>query len=328
MSDDDKVYALNSGDCLKGKVISSAQGGLILELSGFLPGDETLPIGTELYVQVLSVQKGRLLLAQPGSFSASGKIADGKTHEAAVKILASDDNAFEYSSNGRPPYFKIRRATDMMMSGPDADHFEFNSIEGLRRFLLEMEERRRTGCCKISCEEPKSRGALLFNKGKCVGCIYTNQTIKSSLPMEESLAALLNDCGSAAMQAAFYDWPDDVVLAMSSLFMGSSLQPSADGDAREYMEQSINLFGKQNSTGCLTFTLGMTGAILFAFIHKGSFVGSFYVEIQQFSRNKSFVHNLITQNPNASAAASILLPQTIEDSEFGLQLSARIPACN
>lgn len=298
------------------KVIEAHTNGYLVDVRGLLQTEDKLAPGDELLVQLVSCYKGKLLVAPAGT--AWSLTLPGRASDAAVQVLSSEDNAFEHWANGKPPYFKIRRATDWLMTSGAADGAELNGPDDLQRWIRMMEAGARTGCCKFSCDQTRSRGAILLHRGKCVGCIYSNQQQKDSLPTNEAVALLLNDCKSTGTQATVCDWPEEVVLSMAALFLGTPMEPSIDGGARLYMDQTMNLLAAEKSTGCLTFKLAMTGAILFAFVFQGEFVGSFYVEIQQFSRNKSFVYNLITQDPHASVSASVLPARATSD--FGISL--------
>ncbi len=303
---DDFPKADSSSELLVCKVIAMAPGGCVVDVRGFLPTEERLEPGEEIVAQFASIRNGKLWLSAGGGAMGQGYLVGIKGPDAAARVLYSNDNAFEQCSTGSPPYFKIRRATDLMMTGTEPDIIEMNGPADFHQFILSLEQNKRTGCCKFSCDKTKSRGAILVQSGRCVGAIFSNEASKPPLPTRQALSLLLADCQSEGTQAIMCDWPDDVVLSMASLFLGVPLELNEVADARSGMDSAMEWLGQEKGTGCLTFTLGMTGAILFAFIYDGEFVGSFFVEIQQFSRNKSFVYNLITQDPNTTIAASML----------------------
>ncbi|MBX9723260.1 MAG: hypothetical protein K2X81_17790, partial [Candidatus Obscuribacterales bacterium] len=104
------------------------------------------------------------------------------------------------------------------------------------------------------------------------------------------------------------------------------VERSDDLDARSYMDYIMSWFAQKEQTACLAFSLPATGATLLAFVYKGHFVGSFFVETQEFSRDVNVVYNLIQQDANSRVEASILPPELTSTSvRLGFSLSMNMP---
>jgi hypothetical protein len=184
----------------------------------------------------------------------------------------------------------------------------------------------RTGCVKAFCEPRKSRSAVLLYKGRAVGCIYGNKQLREPLPTESSLQMMLSDCQTPDTHLVMYGLPEEVTLAMSALFLGYPVERSDDLDARSYMDYIMSWFQQKEQTACLAFSLPASSATLLAFVYRGQFVGSFYVETQEFSTDITFVYSLIQQDAQSRVEASILPPELTSTAvRLGFSLSMNMP---
>lgn len=331
-------------------------------LPGFLPTDARLRVGEEVLAQFVCVHNNRVLLASRmtnvgGSSSAAPakpaqnqptQRVDWRTEleqsrsgsyqaqsgqfqaQPQQGYYSPQDEAFDVYARGRTPNFKLRRAIDLILPPVDKSQqpnkMKIAESDDLLWLITDLEGGMRTGCVKAFCEPKKSRAAVLLYKGRAVGCIYGNKELKDPLPTEHSLQMMLSDCQTPDTQLLMYGLPEEVTLAMSALFLGYPVERSDDLDARSYMEYIMSWFAQKEQTACLAFSLQMSGATLLAFVHKGQFVGSFYVETQEFSRDINFVYNTITQDPQARVEASILPPElTSAAVRFGFSLSMAMP---
>ncbi len=334
-------------------------------LPGFLPTDARLRIGEEVLAQFVCVHNNRVLLSSRMTNVATGGGAPGnnapkpqtgvptqpvnwrdqleqsKSGQYSAQQAQSGQygvapgqqqaaDAFDIWAKDRTPNFKLRRAIDLILPPVDKSQqpnkMKIAESDDLLWLITDLEGGMRTGCVKAFCEPKKSRAAVLLYKGRAVGCIYGNKELKEPLPTEHSLQMMLSDCQTPETQLLMYGLPEEVTLAMSALFLGYPVERSDDLDARSYMDYIMSWFSQKEQTACLAFSLQMSGATLLAFVHRGQFVGSFYVETQEFSRDINFVYNTITQDPQARVEASILPPElTSAAVRFGFSLSMAMP---
>jgi hypothetical protein len=133
---------------------------------------------------------------------------------------------------------------------------------------------------------------------------------------------MLADLELMETSVRMYDLPEGVTLAMSALFLGYPVQRTDDYDALSYMDYICNWFESKAQTACLAITLPGSQATCLGFIHKGQWSGAFYVEDQKYTREVSFVHELLRKDPQANIEASILPPEMTSSAvRYGFSLS-------
>jgi len=246
--------------------------------------------------------------------------------EGQTPATTSEDAeaAFDVWAKAAPRKFHLKRATDLIL--PPMEVKEENSFYirdyDLEWLLTDLEGGMRTGCVKASSESRLSRSALLLYKGRAVGCIYGCKTIPETQPTEQSLQLMLSDLERPDTLVRMYDLPESVTLAMSALFLGYPVQRNDDYDSVGYMNYIGSWFESKAQTACLAITLPASSATCLAFTYRGQFVGSFYVEDQNFSPDINFVHQLLKNDPDSNIEASILPPEMTSSAvRFGFSLS-------
>lgn len=358
-----KVTGYKAGQNVACKVVAAEPGGYAVlitkdNLPGFLPTEARLRIGEEVLAQFVCVHNNRVLLSsRMANVQAGGSSKPAQTNAPANNAKVDwrqeleqsrsgpyqaqgqpaqnlqeqgNDPAFQIWVEGRNANFKLRRAIDLILPPVDKSQqpnkMKIAESDDLLWLITDLEGGMRTGCVKAFCERRKSRAAVLLYKGRAVGCIYGNKELKEQLPTEHSLQMMLSDCQTPDTQLLMYGLPEEVTLAMSALFLGYPVDRSDDLNARQYMDYIMGWFAQKEQTACLAFSLPMSGATLLAFVHKGAFVGSFYVETQEFSRDINFVYNVIAQDPQSRVEASILPPELTSPAvRFGFSLSMAMP---
>lgn len=255
--------------------------------------------------------------AQSGSYQAQGQ-------------LSEPDLAFKVYAENKPFNFRLRRAIDLILPPLDKNQqpnkMNIGQSDDLLWLITDLEGGMRTGCVKAFCEGRKSRSAVLLYRGRAVGCIYGTKGMTDPLPTESSLQMMLSDCQTPNTQLVMYGLPEEVTLAMSALFLGYPVERTDDLDARSYMDYIMNWFAQKQQTACLAYSVYEASGTLLAFVHRGAFVGAFYVESQEFSRDINFVYNMIAQDKSARVEASILPPELTSASvRLGFSLSMNMP---
>lgn len=278
--------------------------------------------GAHSYDPIQSGAYGTTTASNAGAAAGPGQQASQQMDEA--------DRAFMVYAQDKPVNFRLRRAIDLVLPPLDKNQqpnkMNIGQSDDLLWLITDLEGGMRTGCVKAFCEVKKSRSAVLLYKGRAVGCIYGNKQMTDPLPTESSLQMMLSDCQTPNTQLVMYGLPEEVTLAMSALFLGYPVERSDDLDARSYMDYIMNWFQQKQQTACLAYSVFDASGTLLAFVHRGYFVGAFYVESQEFSRDINFVYNMIAQDPNARVEASILPPELTSASvRLGFSLSMNMP---
>lgn len=248
--------------------------------------------------------------------------------------FAQQDQSNQYLTGAQPSQryadgvpsrrFQLRRAIDLIM--PPIDE---NSISTMRIgdfdvewLITQLEGGMFTGCVKAACESRLSRAAMLLYKGRAVGCIYGCKADPTTKPTEESLQAMLNDLESPDTVVSQYDLPDEITLAMSSLFLGYPVERHDDYSAKEYLDYICKWLGEKSGTATLAISLTQDRGTCLGYIYKGEFAGSFYVEDQAYRADRAFVDEMLINDPGAALEVSILPPEMHASAvRFGFSLS-------
>lgn len=333
-----KMSGYKAGQNVACKVVRPEPGGYEVRttkdnLPGFLPTEAKLKEGEEVLAQFVCVSNNRVLLSarMAGStLSASGKYRAPTTNwqaqlenPAVAAAQSPEEAAFAVWAQNEPPNFKLRRAIDLIL--PSIGENKGSNIrigdEDLEWLITDLEGGMRTGCVKAFCEPRKSRSAVLLYRGRAVGCIYGNKTLPEPQPTEPSLQMMLNDLNEPDTHLLIYDLPEEVTLAMSALFLGYPVERNDDLDGRSYLDYIGSWLQQKEQTACLAISTS-NGATCLAFVHKGRYVGAFYVEDQKFDPNIQFVFDLLNNDRGAMVSASILPPELTSASvRFGFSLS-------
>jgi hypothetical protein len=343
-----KLTGYKAGQNVACKVVRAEPGGYAVHipkdnLPGFLPTEAKLKDGEEVLAQFVCVHNNRVLLQarihnstlsnDSGKYRSAAQqpnwqqqVQGAAPNAAAIGAPGPQDEqdaAFAVWASARPMDFKLRRAIDLILpsiGGQSPTNMRIGD-EDLEWLITDLEGGMRTGCVKAFCEPRKSRSAVLLYRGRAVGCIYGNKSLPEPQPTEPSLQMMLNDLGDPETTLVVYDLPEEVTLSMSALFLGYPVDRTDDLDAKSYIEHIGSWLQQREQTACLAVQLSGPRTCL-AFVYKGRYVGSFYVEDQKFSPELKVLYDLIAQDPKAAVHASILPPEMTSSSvRFGFSLS-------
>lgn len=306
-------------------------------IQAYLVSEEHLTPGQEVLARVARAIGSRIELtpvAAPGkdgktkSAGASNpdwqQLAVSGKHDYDPRAAAQEQSKQQEQQAARLIVKHNRRAIDLILPPFDGlpRKFDINQIEDLLWLITDLEGGMRTGCVKASCDGKKSRSAVLLYRGRAVGCLYGNIQMQEPFAIEHSLQMMLSDCQSANTQLLLYALPEEITLAMAALFIGHPIERNDDLDGRSYFEYIANWVSQNKQTACLA----LAGGAAFAFIHQGTFLGSFFVDDQEFSIDISSVYQLLSQGEHVQVAASILPPElTTQNAKIGFSLSMYMP---
>ncbi|MBX9721206.1 MAG: hypothetical protein K2X81_07420 [Candidatus Obscuribacterales bacterium] len=319
------------------KIIAAEPGGYAVlittsNLRGFIPTEIRMKIGEEVLAQYVCIHNNRVLLSIRSAYRGQ------QDHNEAIKLRANrsyDLSPVEaepdyQSSYPLPVETRLRRATDLIMPPLDntqrPNRMRIGQEDDLLWLVTDLEGGERTGCVKAFCEAKKSRAAVLLYRGRAVGCVYNNKKLTDPLAIDGSLQMMLKDCQTPDTALVMYSLPEEVILAMSALFLGYPLERSDDLDARTYMDYILSWFKQKEQTACLAFSLPSSCSTVLAFVSNGQFVGAFFVDTQEFSEDVNQIYKSIADDPLTRVEASILPSELLsQDVRLGFSLSLNMP---
>jgi hypothetical protein len=297
-----------AGEKLVCKVIQAEPGGYAVSIKkgnfhGFLPSDELLKPGEEVAAQYVCTHNGRLLL--------SGRLSAAQLLKTRVSVPDMDQERIN-----------ARRAVDLIPPPDNADRFlscvKDMDIEAMK---LSIESNRKTMCLKTESDVTNSRAAAILFRGRVVGCIHGSYRNPKPVPVKEALEAMLLDLQEPSTAVEVYDLADEVVVSMSTLFLGYSIDRGDSLDARPYFDY-ISSWLRQNAvTACIAINLSNATTCL-VFMPDGCY-HSFYCLDSSigFSKKLSELLKILDADPNARMEASIHERYTDPNSpDFGYKL--------
>jgi hypothetical protein len=308
-------------------------------LPGFLPTQALLRPGEEILAQYVCMHNHRVLLSARFSNnqvnpSVSDPIPGASVEDALIRRMEINPAHLNqqpqplpwnmHTAKSEQRKFHYKRATDLILPPIDPESLEEFKMGDydLEWLITNLEGGKRTGCVKAVCDRRQSRSAMLLYRGRVVGCVHNSTSRQETPPSEQSLQSMLGDLEMPETLVEVYDLPENVILAMSALFLGYPVQRNDDYDARKYMDYICDWFESKASTGCLAITLPSFAATCLGFVYKGQFVGAFNVESQEFSTNKEFVYELFRKDSKSNMDASMLPPEVTSSAvRFGFSLS-------
>ncbi len=183
----------------------------------------------------------------------------------------------------------------------------------------------RSACFKATCDQNKSRSAVLLYRGRVVGCIFSDSQSTESLPSEYSLQKMFEHCGTGA-NITIYPLLEEIISPMASLFQGQPIQRSDNLDAYSYTHYILEWLRQTEHTACLSLLIAFSRSMILGFIYEGKFVGSFHVETQEFSKDINSIYKFIINQPDCRVEASILPPEFSKGTNLhGVSLSQNMP---
>lgn len=330
-------------------------------LPGFLPTQAQLRTGSEILAQFVCVHNNRILLSLRSSGSSADKpiqsvrwedylseidlasppiepeqqITYGSTDSEmevnapenkaeAVAPQYEQEAAFRVWAQNTPRKFQLKRAVDLILPPTHVESINTFKIADydLEWLITDLEGGMRTCSVKAMSQDVPSRSAMLLYRGRAVGCIYTSTKWTDPPPTESSLQLMLDDLVLPNTKVSIYDLPETLTLAMSALFLGYPVKRTDDHDARTYFDYICQWLEEKAQTACLSIVLPTSNGNCFAYVYKGQFAGSFFVEDQMFTQDKNFVYRLLRNDSQANIEASILPPELTSSAvRFGFSIS-------
>ena len=193
-----------------------------------------------------------------------------------------------------------------------------------RKLLETWEDDKFTGCVKVEAQQRLSRSACLFYKGRAVGSVYTKKPISDPFPVEMALELMIEDLQTSDTQVEWYELPDELVLAMSSMFLGVLVKrpDHSTSSNLDYANQLIEQFTARNDTACVSLHDATQQSLCgLAFVSNGQYKGAYSIEERRFRADREYLEELFDKFIGAKLEAYILpIVLTTEEVRFGYSL--------
>lgn len=217
-----------------------------------------------------------------------------------------------------------RRATDLIMPPFDEEKIKTMRIGDydVQWLIGDLEAGSKTGCLRASCESRLSRAAMLLYKGRSVGCIYGRKSDPIPKPTEISITLMLDDLESPDTVISVYDLPEQVVVCMSAMFLGTPLERNDNLTTREYMDYICEQLSADKASAALAFSFSARLNTCIGFVFEGEYIGAFSVDDQKFLQTKDHMHMLLDGDKDATLDVSVLpMELAALNEQFGFSLS-------
>ncbi|HEY9682246.1 MAG TPA: hypothetical protein V6C89_16365 [Drouetiella sp.] len=310
-SGDSKSY--RPGQSILCRVEAPEAGGYLVtvmpsEIKGFLPSQDPLDIGKVVPATFVCMNGERALLTFAYMI--------GTTERVQLSTSSDSINAFSVWADSYPTNMKTRRAIDVVMPSIDGNQRTMTSNDHtLEELMQHIENTKFTGCLKAQNEERLSRSAALLFEGRVVGCIYGTKSPKPQpYTTETAMYLMISDLQTSGTDVQLYTLPEEVILSMSSLFLGCPIEGLPESNTPTVAIGLLKEFEKRGQTACLTLSTDGSGTISVSFVYAGKYIGSFLVEKQQFMPSVELPLQLPSEYDNARLDASFLPDEMISES--------------
>ncbi|HEY9776087.1 MAG TPA: hypothetical protein V6C81_20155 [Planktothrix sp.] len=311
------------GESVTCRIKAPEPGGYLVEIlpsgiEGFLPSQEPIELGRQVPGTFVCMSNGRALMAYAFMI--------GTTERVQLSTASDSETAFAVWADSYPRTVRLRRAVDLFMP-------PFASVPSVRRVkgkdalrLIDTWERGKfTGCIKVAAQQRLSRSACLYYNGRAVGSVYTKKPVVDPFPVEMALEQMMDDLQTTETQIESYDLPSDLVLSMSSMFLGVLVQRPEDSTTPnfEFANELIEQFAQRKETACITLNDASQQSLCgLVFISDGLFKGAYSIEERRFRSDREYLEELFDKFLSAKIEA-YMLPEVLMTSEvkFGYALT-------
>lgn len=234
-----------------------------------------------------------------------------KKDQATRKILGQNTIAMPRT---------IRRTVGLMPDAHERAMHEVRDTLAIRfhHLLISLEGAGRTGCLKITSPTRKSRSAILLYRGRVVGCIYGQKSMRGQYLHQDAHKCALADLAAPGNVLDAYELSEDIVLAAASLFYGETLDTSYAPNSDQVFEYSVNALLRSNLPGCVIINNESDQTICIVYVNRGNVLGMYSAHEGWINPSPREARRLMT-GQNCRVHSSIL---TLQDARhFGFSLT-------
>jgi hypothetical protein len=312
---------LKPGESVWCRLKSAIPGGYRVSLTpsgieGFLPSHDPIDIGRTVPTTFVCMDGDKALLTYA--------FVLGTTARVQVSTASDAENAFSVWADSYPNGIRLRRAVDLFMPpvGP-SPLIQKIPVDTAVEFFTSLENAKFTGVAKVNCQERLSRSATLFLEGRAVGIIYTTKHSQETYPMVTGLKKMMEDLYEAEGELEMYELPVEIVLSMSSLFLGYLDRSAEDAPNPDHAEKMLKHFAKEKATACLTLIDKDLKTEALAFVYLGQFKGAYEITDRRFSEDRAFFKQLLDKHTDSQLKIYILPTAMVTEAvRFGYSLNS------
>jgi hypothetical protein len=143
------------------------------------------------------------------------------------------------------------------------------SINGYSNLLLSLEAKQQSGCLIIQSKKNKSRSGILIFRGRILGCMHGHKNMDNYSFGDIAYMRALSDLQNFNKTVDVYNVREDIVLAASALFHGTT-QEGENMPAADFLENTIVGLMESNMPGCIVMTdrTDITTCVIYMFAGK------------------------------------------------------------
>lgn len=312
------------GECIWCRIDSPEPGGYAVTvaasgMTGFLPSTVRIDVGQVVPTTFVCMSGEKALFTFAFTMGTSARVQ----HSTASR----EENAFSVWTDAFPKSISLRRAVDLVMPAISSSPIVLKLDEKMAREVFRgLEQSQFTGCMKIFCQTSMSRAALVLLNGRVVGSIYTRKICPDPYPFEIGIVKMLEDVTAAGAEAdlEIYELPREIIISMSSLFLGYLDQPKDEPSKLDYADRILSHFTENRQTACLNLLdkKSDTPSAL-SFICNGDFKGTYLINENLFGEGRDFLHKVLENFPDTILQAHILPAAMTSDAvRFGFSFDS------
>lgn len=267
--------SFKAGQKIACTVVAPSQGGLVVTVviggkqkRGFLQTKELIPINESVIATFVSWSNGLALLIGP------------TTRETVTTAVGSRIPLMRCMEHLRSGY---RRASDIMPIPVNGELSRSIQLEQtFDVFCDEISRDRHTGVIKLDSSEHKTRLALLFHRGRIVGCVRNSIHTATPLDTQTVSTGVFASFRDSKASLQVYDLPSSIVVPMAALFCGHQyLLPEGLNSVGAILAVSSSVA----ETNAVCVAISMVHTLAFAYFYKQQFSGFYCVELQTFNND-------------------------------------------
>lgn len=324
MNELSKEKTLKPGQAVMCKLLEKEPGGykgtiLSYDIDAFIPSRDDLKLGSSVPTTFVCMSKNRALV----TFA----YVVGTTERVQFGLPNVDETPFTIWADSYPSNVKLRRAVDLIM--PSITGVLTHSLSAkecnIEQLMKDIESAKLTGCIKCTSDIALSRSAVLVYQGRAVGCIYGSKNLAEAHLFDKALKNMFNDIKNEDASILVYELPKEIVLSMSSLFIGCPVQENTNPalGAMQFINKVISDLEKEHETACFVLTENEKSSKGLGFLYKGRRQGSFSIIEQTYENGFEQLLNLAKEDDNLEGNAYLLPREMISNSVLlGYSLSS------
>jgi len=187
------------------------------------------------------------------------------------KVKAFRKHLKKHAQKG-PAYKGIsRRATSLLPTPMTTDDVLLKgaSVNGYSNLLLSLEANQQSGCLIIQSKKNKSRSGILIFRGRILGCMHGHKNMDNYSFGDIAYTRALSDLQNISKTVDVYNVREDVVLAASALFHGTTKEEE-NTPASAFLENTLVELMESNMPGCIVITdkADITTCVIYMFAGK------------------------------------------------------------